>query len=84
LRDGGWLNAPSGLVRKDLTNKPAYDALMDLIKNQWWLSPTKLVSDGEGKIRLNGYLGDYSVSWKDKQTFFSVDTKDKSTVEIMI
>jgi len=80
LRDGGWLNAPSGLIRKDLSNKPAYDALMELVKNQWWMSPTKMVTDGEGKIQLNGYLGDYSVMWMDKQALFSVDTKDISVV----
>lgn len=84
VRDGGWLNAPSGLIRKDLSNKPAYDALMDLVKNQWWLSPTKMVTDSEGKLQLNGYLGDYSVSWKDKRTSFSLDTKNVSAVEIMI
>jgi GH35 family endo-1,4-beta-xylanase len=84
LRDGGWLNAPSGLIRKDLSNKPAYDALLDLVKNQWWLSPTKMVTDEEGRIRLNGYLGEYSVAWMDKRTSFSLDTKDVSNVEIVI
>ena len=84
LRDGGWLNAPSCLIRKDLTNKPAYDALMDLIKNQWWLLPTKMVTDNEGKIRLNGYLGDYSISWMDKETSFSVDAKGVSSVDVTI
>jgi len=80
LCDGGWLNAPSGLIRKDLTNKPAYDALMDLVKNQWWMSPTKMITDEEGKIRLNGYLGDYSISWMDKKASFSLDAKDISVV----
>jgi len=82
LRDGGWLNAPSGLIREDLTNKPAYDALMGLIKKEWWLSPTKMSTDGEGRIRFNGYLGDYSVAWQDKQSAFSVDTKDNSSVAV--
>ncbi len=82
LRDGGWLNAPSGLIRKDLSNKPAYDALMDLVKNQWWLSPTKMVTDSEGKLHLNGYLGDYSVSWKNRQVPFSLDAKAVSSINI--
>ena len=84
LRDGGWLNAPSGLIRKDLSNKPAYDALMNLVKNQWWLSPTKLITDDKGELRLNGYLGAYSISWKDKQTSFSIDTQGDSTLDIKI
>jgi GH35 family endo-1,4-beta-xylanase len=84
LRDGGWLNAPSGLIRKDLSNKPAYDALMDLVKNQWWLSPTKMVTDDQGKIRMNEYVGDYSISWMGKQASFSVDAKGVSSVEVKI
>ena len=30
--DGGWLGAPSGLIRKDNSCKPAYDMLMRLKK----------------------------------------------------
>ena len=30
--DGGWLGAPSGLIRKDNSSKPAYDMLMKLKK----------------------------------------------------
>ena len=33
--DGGWLNAPAGLLRKDGSSKPAYDELMKLIKGEW-------------------------------------------------
>jgi len=84
LRDGGWLNAPSGLIRKDLSNKPAYDALMDLVKNQWWMPSTKMVTDEAGKIRLNGYLGDYSISWMDKRASFSVDAKVAPFVDVTI
>ena len=35
-----WLGAPSGLVRKDMTPKPAYTRLMDLIHTQWWTNAT--------------------------------------------
>ena len=30
--DGCWLNAPSGLVRKDMTPKPAYERLLKLVR----------------------------------------------------
>ncbi|MFA6299708.1 MAG: endo-1,4-beta-xylanase, partial [Nocardioides sp.] len=35
---GAWLGAPAGLVRADGTQKPAYDALRHLVKDEWWLS----------------------------------------------
>ena len=34
--DGAWLNAPSGVIRKDNSIKPAYTMLKDLIKKEWW------------------------------------------------
>ena len=61
LPDGGWLNAPTGLVRADGTPKPAFDALRGLIKGDWWLPPTRMVTDDEGRIRFSGFLGDYEV-----------------------
>ncbi|MBN2303507.1 MAG: endo-1,4-beta-xylanase [Anaerolineae bacterium] len=74
LRDGGWLNAPSGYLRRDLSPKPAYDALMNLVKGEWWLAPTKMVTDGAGNVRFNGFLGDYVVSWADQQALFTLDS----------
>jgi endo-1,4-beta-xylanase len=84
LPDGGWLNAPSGLIRRDLSNKPAYEALLDLVKGEWWLPPMKRVTDGEGKLRLSGFLGDYVVSWGDKQATFSLDAKGSTTIEVSL
>jgi endo-1,4-beta-xylanase len=57
--DGAWLGAPSGLVRADGTRKPAYEALHDLVKRQWWLPPTRLRTDGAGRVEVRGFLGDY-------------------------
>lgn len=56
-----WQGAPAGLIRADMTPKPAYDRLEDLIKGQWW---TKLQrSTGpQGKVDFTGFLGDYQVS----------------------
>ena len=33
---GAWHNAPAGLIRKDMSPKPAYDRLMQLIHKTWW------------------------------------------------
>ena len=81
LTDGGWLNAPAGLVRRDNSPKPAYEALANLIKGEWWLKPTPMVTDGEGKLRFTGFLGEYTVDWAGKSTSFCLDTKGTVSIQ---
>ncbi|WP_231121363.1 endo-1,4-beta-xylanase [Motilibacter peucedani] len=58
---GAWLGAPVGFLRADGTPKPAYDALHALVKQKWWLEPTPLRTDGEGRVRVSGWRGSYEV-----------------------
>jgi GH35 family endo-1,4-beta-xylanase len=62
LTDGGWLNAPAGLLRKDQTPKPAYKALLNLIKGEWWLPATRFTTDASGQVTFTGFLGDYELT----------------------
>ncbi|HEX4055454.1 MAG TPA: endo-1,4-beta-xylanase [Tepidisphaeraceae bacterium] len=84
LEDGGWLKAPSGLVRKDQSPKPAYEALFDLVKKQWWLPPTKMVTDGRGQLRFTGYLGEYALSCAGKTKSFHLNERGGSSVELRL
>lgn len=59
--DGAWLGAPGGLVRRDGTPKPAYDALRRLVKDEWWLAPTTARTDDAGRVVVSGWLGDYEI-----------------------
>ena len=77
--DGGWLNAPAGLIRKDGSLKPAYTELMKLIKGEWWLTPTPFFTDEKGQIHLNCFLGEYKLTFGTLQESFQV-TKDCSPV----
>jgi GH35 family endo-1,4-beta-xylanase len=56
-----WLSAPAGLLRKDMTPKPAYDALQKLILNDWWTGPLILTTDSEGRVTFRGFLGLYEI-----------------------
>ena len=75
LYDGGWLKAPAGLLRADQSEKPSYKSVFNLIKGEWWLSPTKMVTDGSGKLKFRGFLGKYGLSYKDKKTTLDLDKK---------
>lgn len=60
--EGAWLGAPSGLVRLDGTPKPSYFALRDLIKGEWWMGPTTVMTDDAGCLVIDGVAGTYSVT----------------------
>jgi len=59
--EGAWMGAPAGLVREDLSPKPAYERLLSLVKGEWW-TKTEGVTDGEGVRRFRGFLGDYRIA----------------------
>ena len=63
--EGSWLGAPVGLVRKDGTRKPSYDALAGLIKGEWWLPPSERTTDAAGRVAVSGFFGEYCVSTPD-------------------
>jgi endo-1,4-beta-xylanase len=76
--DGGWLNAPAGLIRKDGSSKPAYVELVKLVKGEWWITPKELMTDNNGEIHFSGFFGEYELTYKGKRETFVV-TKDKNT-----
>ena len=61
LMDGSWQGAPAGLVRADLTPKPAYRRLLALIKGKWW-TRADLASGADGQASFRGYLGHYRIT----------------------
>jgi GH35 family endo-1,4-beta-xylanase len=84
LSDGGWLNAPAGLLRRDHSRKPAYDELLKLIKGEWWLSPTRVTTDVEGKFVFNGFLGEYELSNGHQKSTFLVQEKGEVSISISL
>ncbi len=82
--DGGWLNAPAGLIRKDGSIKPAYEELMKLIKGEWWISPAQVYTDEKGRIQLNCFLGEYKLSFGRRQESFVVTKKNAPMITIEV
>ncbi len=80
--DGGWLNAPAGLLRKDGSSKPAYDELMKLIKGEWWITSMELMTDSNGEIRFSGFLGEYELTYKGVQKAFTIPEEETTTITI--
>ena len=44
-----------------MSPKPVYDALLSLIKGQWW-TRTSVRTDQDGAASFRGFLGDYRVT----------------------
>lgn len=59
---GMWLNAPGGLLRRDGSAKPAYDRFLGLVKDEWWVQPTTVRTDAEGRVTVEGFKGTYRVT----------------------
>jgi len=56
-----WQRAPAGLIREDMTPKPAYEELERLIKGKWW-TKAETTTDTGSTAKIRGFLGDYEVS----------------------
>lgn len=74
--DGRWLGAPAGLLRKDNSSKPAYDELLRLIKNEWWINLT-VMTDDYGQAEISGVLGEYEAVYDGQKARFKL-SKDKN------
>jgi GH35 family endo-1,4-beta-xylanase len=82
--DGGWLNAPAGLVRKDASSKPSYEELFRLLKGEWWSGSTNMVTDTAGEITFEGILGEYEAVYAGKSYTFNLTRDSDHVVELVV
>lgn len=86
---GAWLNAPAGFLRKDMSPKPVYDGLMDLVHHQWW-TDTQATTDRNGVAGTRAFFGDYRITVQDdkgrkiEQAASFPFTSRSKTVEIIL
>lgn len=82
--EGAWQGAPAGLLRKDMTPKPAYDELFKLIRTDWWTKPLKLKTDANGTIEFTGFYGDYQLLFHDKPITFTHSKNGSRRISIRV
>jgi GH35 family endo-1,4-beta-xylanase len=58
--NNAWMGAPAGLLHKDMTPKPAYNRLLDLIHKAWWTDLTG-ATDSHGSLTQRVFYGQYTV-----------------------
>jgi endo-1,4-beta-xylanase len=76
-----WQQAPAGLIRDDMTPKPAYNELKKLIKGKWW-TKTETTTKAAGNADFRGFYGQYTVSaYIDSQKLSGSFTLDKTTTQ---
>ncbi len=57
---GAWLGAPAGLLRGDMSPKPAYERLTTLVKRDWW-TDTSGTTGSTGGYTVHAFYGDYLI-----------------------
>jgi GH35 family endo-1,4-beta-xylanase len=55
-----WRHAPAGLVREDMSPKPAYEKLRALIRGKWW-TEAEGKTDAAGSFSARAFYGDYRI-----------------------
>jgi endo-1,4-beta-xylanase len=82
--DHAWLGAPAGLVRKDMSPKPAYERLMSRIKGDWWTGRRTLSTDDQGRLTFRGFLGEYQVQSEGAGAAFSLDKPGETSAKLTL
>lgn len=80
-KDGAWLGAPAGIIRKDDSPKPAYEMLRGLIRKEWW-TDLKVVTDEQGYATVDAFKGTYSISEGGKSVEIELADDTGTTIAI--
>ena len=80
FEDAQWLGAPSGLIRKDGSKKPAFEALDQRINHDWH-TEVEVMTDENGVCELTGFRGEYTLSALGRTTSL---TLAKDTPELTV
>ena len=79
-----WMRAPAGLIRQDMSPKPAYLALRKLVREDWWTPPLTLSTDRTGKVAFMGFLGEYIVEGPGGRGEARADSPGRQTLAVSL
>ena len=80
--DGCWLGAPSGLIRRDGSEKPAYEALDRLIHTEWETHET-ILTDAQGFVSFVGFRGDYRLSMEGRSSTLRLNNDINTQITLL-
>jgi len=80
--DGAWLGAPAGLIRKDGSRKPSFEALKQRVRKDWH-TKLELMSDENGMCKVEGFRGTYELVCDGKKAAFTLG-KDCAAQEVAL
>jgi hypothetical protein len=72
-----------GLLRFDMSKKPAWERLEELIHHRWH-TDTQAVTDGQGRATFRGFYGDYEVEVDGKRYPISLKKGRNNEFEVTI
>lgn len=78
IQDGNWLKAPAGLLREDLSPKPSYLRLRELIQKAWGFPKKNLRTDDKGILSVQAPEGEYELVLKGKSYNIFLDKNEKA------
>ena len=81
FRDGAWLKAPSGFIRKDNSLKPSYKMLKKLVKEEWW-TDISVKTDSQGSACIEAFKGEYCLNADGKE--LAVNLTDNETISVTL
>lgn len=72
-----------GLLRFDMSKKPAYEMIHHLF-NERWITKTETETDNAGVAKFKGFYGDYELTIDDKKFDVSLKSNVENEIEIQL
>lgn len=72
-----------GLMRFDMSKKPAFDVIEDMFTRRW-ITNTKVTTDKNGNAKFKGFYGEYEIECNGKKQLINLSSKKTNDFEMVI